>query len=947
MENRPKPSELTQPVISAELAAMIKSNMVEEQSEKPEATPVAHDVIDLSAIKADSDVITIPEAVAAPEQAIPVEQAPTSPEVPAQRMPQYVDAPPLILPESKEPMAPQVQLAGPSSPVTIARVSTSEQSATGLIPNEGFAPEIAKEPEAFSPMTSFDTVDAPSPIFDSIKSAEPVAAEPIMVEPEAIKTVEAIVPEAQVAPDITLETISHESAESVQLPTSIELTPDLGIAEEKKIEPNPVGFAAMPETGDPYKSIITMEPGQTVEPVATIEPSPIIVAELPNTEPEIISPISVAPEAPNAKPEGPKNAELTATTETSADILKLDPVIDVFLSVDRTASERAGIIESLTGTGALVRHESPDGVVTYSASSEATQRYLDRLALPEQVYVEPEVEPTQQSLPKTPISEFDAARSLLDSELAGAKPGEVIPPLSEFDVARNLIDSELAGLAGTKSSESVPMTQNEKDAADLKAAKDILNTRLMGEKEPEVGAKTEVSPKTPETTEKVPGTIETLPHIDPTEHLKELSKQLLGETEAQTGMKSPEQMAQLDKHLEITRTQLAVLRSGETRRIFSKSKMQSIENFQGMYEDFYKEHLVQQIKAGLAQVESGMMSEVELKISLIDALATEKQLMSKLEKDALADRPGSKFEKMFSSHPKIRTAIRVGLVAVGAVSTATGIFAPVGVVALAGLSAMSGTSAFISSRKAMGTAGAFHGKGSASTRDFVGKNDIATMEQSELYQRMSAMQSSDETATSGLKRTREKRSKTMTELTAKIRETEYLAVMGEAEKGGRPAAEIMGNLLHQRLNADREQIESDRKGNLKRTVAASAIGAAAAGLTLAGGLHRLGGHPRGVRGLAPKSPAKLPGFVQPAHVAPGYSGDVSVKPGDSLWKIGAKALHDHDPKWGTYSAREQLIKTDRLKDLLLAAHGGRSLIMPGQHIKIPNSLFANAVRYKQ
>ncbi len=342
----------------------------------------------------------------------------------------------------------------------------------------------------------------------------------------------------------------------------------------------------------------------------------------------------------------------------------------------------------------------------------------------------------------------------------------------------------------------------------------------------------------------------------------------------------------------------------------------------------------------------------------MDLLTSEAHEMSKAEIAAAEKRPGAKLQKFLQTHKKSRIAIGLSLTAIGVVSTAAGIM-PLAGVALGGRALLSGATTYYGAKRALNVSSAL-GSRKVGSRKRLDDESYDALLKTSYYQKISGLLSSDTLNTEATKKMKAGDQEELSKLEAAEGERLGWKLYRESNLKGKNVVEITMGILAERRDSDVEQLEKDRRGNIKRTLGALAIAGAASVLTIHVGMDKIAGaRPKlsDIQKPAPSVPHTTGGAgakaVEKATQAgiengPSHYADVhQVIPGESIWKISHNYLVRYDGDWGKLSPQEQLIKTDRLKDIILKQQHAKSLLMPGQHLKMPWSAVKDAINYKQ
>lgn len=427
-----------------------------------------------------------------------------------------------------------------------------------------------------------------------------------------------------------------------------------------------------------------------------------------------------------------------------------------------------------------------------------------------------------------------------------------------------------------------------------------------------------------------------------------MSNNLLGKLEGLVPGIMAQNPDRIEARLELARTTLAKLEMKDRHRILRRRDTlhSDLDQAQGMYEEAFRDSLIDRLKIGM---ENGK-TEKESRLDAIAMLTTETLAKSRTEYQEAQKLPGARVAKFIQEHKKLRLAIGIGLATVGVAATLGGI-TPLALGAVGARAVLSGTTAYVGAKRGLSVAAAHGSRTRLGSRAAKSEADIANLKGSEIYGNITKYLGSDEMArgVNGKQETRDD------DEVDKLIKAEEARIAERFEKSGlknNSVAEQTMRILSERLKADQDQIDRDRRGNQYRTAAALAIAFGASALTLALGVDKANA-PIGMGGAATPEVPKL-GPEVPTNVVDVPSPEVTtpdlahvVEPGDSLWRISQDTLAAQDRDWGTLSPKERLVRTDRLKDLLLKQQGGRSLIMPGQRVKIPGGMLRDAMGYKQ
>ncbi len=430
----------------------------------------------------------------------------------------------------------------------------------------------------------------------------------------------------------------------------------------------------------------------------------------------------------------------------------------------------------------------------------------------------------------------------------------------------------------------------------------------------------------------------------------EMSRRMLGSLDSLVPNLSEPQaegISPIEARLGQARNALAVLQSQERHGLIRHVDKTVLESAEATYQDVFKLRLVEKLKF---EMEQGG-SEKEVRLAAISLLSQEALDMSKAEVAVAETRRGGKLAKLWKDNPKWRVAIGVGLAATGIIATASGA-TTLGVIAIGGRAAMSGVGTYIAARRGISVASAHGTRTGQRSRAELNDEEVRNLGKNETYRRLSALLSSDELVTEASEKQKAKDAIMTEKLTDAMESYWSQRMLAGVNFGQASVAETATKILGERRSIDSAQLESDRQGNIKRTGAALIIASVAAGITVATGVKRLeGARPKIASKLIERPAIHKSGVIEAAakHDVPSvhYESVHTVHSGDSIWKISHETLAKQDHNWSRLTSREQLIRTDRLKDLLLKQQGGKSLLMPGQKLKVPWAMVKNSMSYKQ
>lgn len=340
---------------------------------------------------------------------------------------------------------------------------------------------------------------------------------------------------------------------------------------------------------------------------------------------------------------------------------------------------------------------------------------------------------------------------------------------------------------------------------------------------------------------------------------------------------------------------------------------------------------------------------------------------------------GQKVLEVWRKHPKLRFAIGVALIGgtVAGVATGAGAVAIGSAATRAGLSGLSGYFGARTVQEAGGQVWQHRKKGELGKlkpKDMlddenqpIGFYDILAQQAARLNAdarggRSEKYQEQDEAAFKIL-------------ATAERR---YIKEWLEAEPDKH--AEIYKDLIDGRLEASNDQLAKDHKLQRRRTVISGTVGAV---LAITGGARTVaaaekisnlnfGSFTAGLKDKLQTITENMQATPDPESVATTPDGDpnpaspdgqsqppekptppefetrnVTVKSGDSVWKIAEQQLERQDPDFKNATGFDRVQKIDRAKDLIIKENNlsNPDLINPGQKIKVTASILRSASKY--
>lgn len=340
---------------------------------------------------------------------------------------------------------------------------------------------------------------------------------------------------------------------------------------------------------------------------------------------------------------------------------------------------------------------------------------------------------------------------------------------------------------------------------------------------------------------------------------------------------------------------------------------------------------------------------------------------------------GQKALELWRKHPKLRFVIGVGLVGGVAAGVATGAGA-VAIGSAAARAGISGLSGYFGARSAQEAGEQMwrHRKngelGKMKEQDVLGDDGKAIGFYNILEQQAARMNAE---ARGGRSEKHQQQDEAALEILAEA-ERFYIKEWLETEPDDHAA--VYKDLIDGRLEATDEQLAKDRKSQRRRTVIAGTVGAV---LAIAGGARtvevaekvshlNLGNFtenikdklqaiqenmqatpdlqpPGGSPDNAPDSPNIENQDTPPEKPdAPEFqTRNVTVKSGDSVWKIAEQQLERQDPDFKNATGFDRVQKIDRAKDLIIKENNlsNPDLIHPGQKIKVTASVLRSASKY--